>query len=221
MFKPFATCTARILIASLVASSTFPAVALTPSVKYFATGSVPQPIEIARLLAGADFKPSLKMRGVRVTGEAPGVALPSTTLALVAVASTDTPVLRSPVTPTAASDSNSASPQSFAVSIPFGFDSAVLQPNAFEVLDNIAEGIKMVQLQGALMIEGHTDAKGNQAYNLRLSARRAQAVKRYLAKHHGIAAAKLRAVGKGQLEPLNQAQPFAPENRRVQFRMAA
>lgn len=239
--------TARTLIAAFIATTIFPAGAAS-NVKYFAEGSVPQPIEIARLLAGPNFKSALKKRGLHVTGSMPAVsavfadplpdsgqqsgqqagqqsAQPPQMVAMASTAST-TSSLPSGVTSgvTLAPQPVVAEPAAapaFAVAVPFGFDSAVLQPAAHEVLDNIAEGIKMVQLPGALVIEGHTDAKGNQAYNLRLSARRALAVKRYLAKHHGIASAKLKAVGKGQLEPLNEAQPFAAENRRVQFRMAA
>jgi OmpA-OmpF porin, OOP family len=69
-----------------------------------------------------------------------------------------------------------------------------------------------------VVIEGHTDAVGSPQYNKRLSMRRAAAVKKYLVASHGVNATLLKAVGKGQSEPLNAENPRADENRRVQFR---
>jgi outer membrane protein OmpA-like peptidoglycan-associated protein len=68
-----------------------------------------------------------------------------------------------------------------------------------------------------VVIEGHTDATGSDDYNLSLSQRRAASVKQYLISVHGIDAARLEAVGLGKTRPLYAADPFAPENRRVQF----
>ncbi len=206
------------VVSALIAAFAFTGPALAVDIKYYPPGSAPQPIEVARMLAGPQFKPSLKMRGVQMVGGAQNMRPESAALApqpsqaiTLAQASTLTGTTSSaPV----------QSSQAFAVSVPFGFNSAKLAPDAFEALDNIAEGIKLVQLSGELVIEGHTDAKGGDAYNVRLSMRRAAAVKRYFAQHHHIAASKLKAIGKGRAEPLNGKNPFAPENRRVQFRLA-
>jgi outer membrane protein OmpA-like peptidoglycan-associated protein len=70
----------------------------------------------------------------------------------------------------------------------------------------------------AVVIEGHTDARGSDAYNDQLSLKRAYAVKRYLVAMHSIDPGRLRALGMGEYAPLPGRDPMAPENRRVQFR---
>jgi outer membrane protein OmpA-like peptidoglycan-associated protein len=102
--------------------------------------------------------------------------------------------------------------------VQFEFDSSVILPQAREQLDAIAEGIKLLPPGRAVVIEGHTDAAGGEDYNQQLSRRRAAAVKQYLAQRHGIAAQRLRDVGLGERQPIEGLDPFAPENRRVQFR---
>jgi OmpA-OmpF porin, OOP family len=257
--KAFKTCTTYALIAALSFTGLGPMTAIAANVKYYPQGAVPQPIEVARMLAGPQFKPTLKMRGVQIIGgvaamptepvptpgqpqpiifaqaapaptaaapaAAPSVApAPAAAPAPVQVAAVTTappaPPAPAPVQAAPAPAPAPSEPQIFALSVPFAFNSAKLQPAAFEALDSIAEGIKLVKLPGALVIEGHTDAKGGDAYNMKLSIRRAAAVKRYFAEHHGITPTKLKAVGKGRAEPLNGQNPFAPENRRVQFRLA-
>jgi outer membrane protein OmpA-like peptidoglycan-associated protein len=91
-------------------------------------------------------------------------------------------------------------------------------PAATEQLDAVAAGIK--QLEGAVVvvIEGHTDAHGKAAYNTGLSERRAESVRRYLAQKHQIDMQLLKTEGKGASDPINKQNPFAGENRRVQFR---
>jgi outer membrane protein OmpA-like peptidoglycan-associated protein len=244
--KAFKTCTTYALIAAISFTGLGPMTAIAANVKYYPQGAVPQPIEVARMLAGPQFKPTLKMRGVQIIGgvaamptepvPTPGqpqpiifaqaAPAPAAAPAPVQVAAVTTapPAPQAPVpAPVQAAPAPApapSEPQIFALSVPFAFNSAKLQPAAFEALDSIAEGIKLVKLPGALVIEGHTDAKGGDAYNMKLSVRRAAAVKRYFAEHHGIAPTKLKAVGKGRAEPLNGQNPFAPENRRVQFRLA-
>jgi OmpA-OmpF porin, OOP family len=213
---------------ALIAAFGFTGPALAVDIKYFPPGSKLQPIEVARMLAGPQFKPTLKMRGVQIVGGAP--TMPTESVApspdqpqpiMFAQASMPAAAVSAAPAATATQASPAAQiSQPFAISVPFAFNSAKLAPDAFEALDNIAEGIKLVQLPGDLIIEGHTDAKGGDAYNLKLSVRRAAAVKRYFAQHHNIAANKLKAVGKGRTEPLNGKDPLASENRRVQFRLA-
>ena len=71
----------------------------------------------------------------------------------------------------------------------------------------------------SIVVEGHTDAKGSDAYNMKLSERRAKAVEAYLVQKHQIAVSRIHAVGKGKTEPLT-ANPFDQTNRRVQFARA-
>jgi outer membrane protein OmpA-like peptidoglycan-associated protein len=99
----------------------------------------------------------------------------------------------------------------------FEFDSADILPSARPQLDALAEGIKLLPPGRNVVIEGHTDATGNDEYNLQLSRRRASAVKDYLVRQHGIDARRLREVGLGKQNPISGADPFGAENRRVQF----
>jgi len=109
---------------------------------------------------------------------------------------------------------------SLALPVQFAFNSANILPQATAQLDAVAEGIKLAGPEVKVLIEGHTDGLGSDQYNLILSRRRAESVKAYLVEHHGIPAASLKSVGLGKAAPLNRDNPFASENRRVEFRAA-
>lgn len=117
-------------------------------------------------------------------------------------------------------DEPAAQPVPGALSLPvqFEFDSATILPSARGQLDALAEGIRLLPPGRHVVIEGHTDATGSEEYNQSLSWRRALAVKHYLVETHGIDAQRLREVGVGKRRPIDGADPFAAENRRVQFR---
>jgi hypothetical protein len=70
-----------------------------------------------------------------------------------------------------------------------------------------------------LTIEGHTDNVGGDAYNLRLSERRAAAVRRALVERHGIAPERLRSAGFGMTSPIepNDTSEGRARNRRVEL----
>ncbi len=98
----------------------------------------------------------------------------------------------------------------------FETNSAVLTPESQKMLDALARVMQADQLSSkSFAIEGHADPRGGEQFNLDLSQRRAEAVVTYLSQAHSISASRLEAVGKGQRELLNPADPFAPENRRV------
>ncbi len=190
--------------------------------KYYAEGAVPTPLEVARAMAGPNFKPKLKTRGLAVTANSPADSM--------AMAIVDTPATPSTTfsAPSAAIDAITKSPAAkatatdagvLAMAIPFAFDSAKLAPEASPMLDSVAEGMKLLGDRSRVVIEGHTDAVGNPVYNTRLSRHRAAAVKRYLVAQHGISPKALVTQGKGSREPLSGLQPAANENRRVQFRL--
>lgn len=102
--------------------------------------------------------------------------------------------------------------------IHFEFDSSRLTPEATLILERVGQALGSSELAGlAFVVEGHTDARGDEAYNQALSVRRAQAVKEYLVAQHGIPAARLKAVGKGEAELIDVADPEGPANRRVVF----
>ncbi len=88
---------------------------------------------------------------------------------------------------------------------------------------NLAEGAKMIDRfffgGETIVIEGHTDQSGDADYNMKLSMRRAESVARYLTATHGISAAQLQPVGKGEEEPIIPGATGAAGevNRRVVF----
>ena len=68
-----------------------------------------------------------------------------------------------------------------------------------------------------ILLEGHADATGKEGYNLSLSERRARSVRQYLMSAYGVPGERLQAVGRGELDPFDAADPRASVNRRVEF----
>ena len=81
----------------------------------------------------------------------------------------------------------------------FDFDKADVLPGAEANLSTLAELIG--KTEGPVRLIGHTDAKGNDAYNQALSERRAAAVQAWL-QAHGVADGRLQAQGRGASEPV-------------------
>jgi OOP family OmpA-OmpF porin len=106
-------------------------------------------------------------------------------------------------------------------SILFDFDHSTLRPAAHDVLRNIAMIMTYYKTATAL-IGGHTDSKGSQEYNLNLSARRAEEVKRYLSEVMGIAAERLQVQWFGKSVPVssNETDEGRQLNRRVEVNIA-
>src|SRR6185312_2627213 len=99
----------------------------------------------------------------------------------------------------------------------FDFDSADIAAKAVPDLMNLGRALTNPELQGSVfLLGGHTDAKGGQEYNQRLSERRAQAVREFLIQNFRIAGDTLVAAGYGKEQLKSSADPFAAENRRVQ-----
>ncbi len=108
-----------------------------------------------------------------------------------------------------------AAPASLSLAIQFESNSARVRPESGAMLGNLVAALQSPELKSTrFVIEGHSDARGAAAQNLRLSQERADEVRLYLVAL-GVHPARLRAVGKGGSEPANQANPAAPENRRV------
>jgi outer membrane protein OmpA-like peptidoglycan-associated protein len=81
----------------------------------------------------------------------------------------------------------------------FDFDKADLRPEAGPALEKVV-AVLQAYPKAAVLIEGHTDGKGNDQYNQKLSERRADSVRRWLAEH-GIAAA-MTTRGWGKTKPI-------------------
>jgi outer membrane protein OmpA-like peptidoglycan-associated protein len=106
---------------------------------------------------------------------------------------------------------------SVSLSIEFDFNSAQVKPESQKALANLAKALQSSELKAnAFSIEGHTDAKGNDAGNVKLSQQRANAVLQLL-KVKGVEENRLSAIGKGSTELANAADPYAAENRRVRI----
>jgi len=102
--------------------------------------------------------------------------------------------------------------------IEFEYGSDRLTAAGKQVLAALGEALKDPQFASSrFAIAGHTDGRGSDLYNQRLSERRAAAVRDYLVRTAGIADARLIALGFGKSKPLNPADPLAAENRRVEI----
>lgn len=103
------------------------------------------------------------------------------------------------------------------LTIYFDFNSAEIGPKAVPTLVELGRALASDALKGTrFLLAGHTDAKGGDAYNLKLSQRRAEAIKRYLMEQFRVDEQRLLAIGYGKEQPKNAANPLADENRRVQ-----
>lgn len=102
-------------------------------------------------------------------------------------------------------------------SIEFAEGSAEVKIESYPLLDEIV-AVAQRCATFRITVEGHTNRRGNDAYNLDLSQRRASAVMAYLVSK-GIAADGLVAVGKGEAEPLDPAdtEEAYARNRRIEF----
>jgi outer membrane protein OmpA-like peptidoglycan-associated protein len=105
---------------------------------------------------------------------------------------------------------------SIAFELPFAYGAAALGPQAISQVTAHASELRAHSRGQALLVRGHADARGSDAYNQALSQRRAVAVKRFIVKTFGIPAENLIAVGLGKRELKNAGHPFAAANRRVE-----
>ncbi len=102
----------------------------------------------------------------------------------------------------------------------FDFDKFGLRNDQVSALDLNLKKIKELAKQGkTIIIEGHAcDSAGSKSYNMMLSERRAKKIRDYLVKH-GVSAARLKIVGRGNEMPivLHGSREQQSPNRRVEF----
>ncbi len=101
----------------------------------------------------------------------------------------------------------------------FAFDSAKLTPPMMKALDTVAAKVKASRGNERLLITGHTDSIGPEAYNKKLSLRRARAVADYLASK-GLDRSRMTVKGMGESEPVadNKTEAGRSKNRRVEIK---
>ncbi|MCA8898593.1 MAG: OmpA family protein, partial [Hyphomonas sp.] len=105
--------------------------------------------------------------------------------------------------------------------IEFQLNQASISPASARLLDAVT-GVATLCSAYDIEIEGHTDSRGSDSYNLQLSQERADAVKQYLM-DRGVDGTNIRAVGYGETRPIDPADtPEAwAKNRRTQFKVSA
>ena len=84
----------------------------------------------------------------------------------------------------------------------FDFDSAILNPDARELLMAKAQWLKNNPGIAMVRIEGHCDERGTEAYNIALGARRAEAVKNFML-DLGVNGIKLETMSFGEEKPVD------------------
>jgi OOP family OmpA-OmpF porin len=129
----------------------------------------------------------------------------------------------SAVPPVAAPKPEAAKPKpvaekvTFAADVFFDFDKAAIKPEGKSKLDDLAGKMRGINLEVVIAI-GHTDSIGPDAYNQKLSVRRAEAVKAYLVSK-GTEANRVYTEGKGEKQPVasNKTKEGRAKNRRAEI----
>jgi OOP family OmpA-OmpF porin len=117
----------------------------------------------------------------------------------------------------AAAQPAAASKVTYAADAFFDFDKSVLKAEGKAKLDDLVAKIKAINLEVIIAV-GHTDSVGTDAYNQKLSVRRADAVKAYLVTK-GIEKNRVYTEGKGETQPVadNKTTEGRSKNRRVEI----
>jgi OOP family OmpA-OmpF porin len=104
-----------------------------------------------------------------------------------------------------------------AADVLFDFDKSVLKPEGKAKLDDLANKVRAINLEVVIAI-GHTDSIGSDAYNQKLSVRRAESVKAYLVSK-GVEPNRIYTEGKGEKQPVasNKTKEGRQKNRRVEI----
>lgn len=95
----------------------------------------------------------------------------------------------------------------------FDFDKADVLPKAEETLKKAADAIRERGPKGSVRVEGHTDAKGDDNYNMKLSLRRAESIRNWLVQKGGLSGVNFTTKGFGETQPVApNANPDGSDN---------
>ena len=127
------------------------------------------------------------------------------------------PAVAAPPPPAPAPQPATATKVTYAADAFFDFDKSVLKPQGKAKLDDLVGKVKGINLEVIIAV-GHTDSVGTDAYNQKLSVRRAEAVKAYLVSK-GIEKNRVYTEGKGEKQPVadNKTAEGRAKNRRVEI----
>lgn len=105
--------------------------------------------------------------------------------------------------------------------VTFGLESHALRPAAYAALDRVINFSRNCP-QTRIIVIGHSDALGDESFNVAISRLRAQAVADYLMRG-GVRADRLRVIGRGSSEPVadNETRSGRARNRRIELVLAA
>jgi OOP family OmpA-OmpF porin len=105
----------------------------------------------------------------------------------------------------------------FAADVLFDFDKAAIKPEGRSKLDDLANKVRGINLEVVIAI-GHADSIGSEAYNQKLSVRRAEAVKAYMVSK-GVETNRVYTEGKGEKQPVasNRTTDGRAKNRRTEI----
>lgn len=106
--------------------------------------------------------------------------------------------------------------------VKFDFDKSTVKSESMGDIQNLADFMKQYP-QTTTVVEGHTDSVGTDAYNQKLSERRAAAVKTVLVNQYGVAGNRVDSVGYGESRPVadNATEAGRAVNRRVEAEVEA
>lgn len=148
---------------------------------------------------------------------APGCGAATEVKAAAAAPAASTPAAAAAAAPAAAVAAAAASKVTYAADAFFDFDKSVLKTEGKAKLDDLVSKVKGINLEVIIAV-GHTDSKGTDTYNQKLSVARAEAVKAYLVSK-GIEKNRVYTEGKGEKQPVadNKTKEGQAKNRRVEI----
>lgn len=115
-----------------------------------------------------------------------------------------------------------AEPVRVELDVKFDFDKAQVKEESYGDIKNLADFMTQFP-QTSTVVEGHTDSVGTDAYNQKLSERRASAVRDVLVQQYGVGATRVDSVGYGESRPVadNATAEGRAINRRVEAAVEA